>query len=96
MAKSNKARTVTLTIQVMPLADGFVALCAPGDVRVRGSLYPNETGAVADLLRTLGNGNGDSDIALALAIAGTTLGEASGEGGPALNAGKPDAGQGGS
>lgn len=90
MAKE-KPQTVTLTIQVMPVADGFVALCAPGDVRVRGSLYPNATGAVADLLRVLGNGNGDSDIALALAIAGTTLGEASGEvDGPALGAGESE------
>lgn len=66
---------VRLDITVMEIGKGYVATCAPGDVRVRGSLYPDAIGAVADLLRVLGNGNGDSDIALALAVEGTTLGE---------------------
>lgn len=86
-------KTLTLEIQILQLSErGYVALCSPAGIRVRGSMMDDELNAVRNLLIVMGNANGDADIALGLALEGSTFEDAVPK---ALGGGGDEAGHGG-
>lgn len=78
MAPANITKTVNLTVQVLKLGEGYVAVANPGGVRVRGSLMQDELNAVRNLFIVMGNAQADSDIGLSLEMEGESFGSVMG------------------